>query len=296
MKKYILIILLLLGVVGCGLRMTYPHLDWLIPWYVDDYISLNQEQRSLLVKRLMPALDWHCHTQLPAYTQMLKELANDLDDPRLPLSVERLHTYAEQLNRRWRDIKIQIGPEMAEILASASDKQIAELFENVEQRNNAFKAQYVDIPLDQLEQKRSKKMNKRVDRWFPEITPLQKQAIDDWSAAIRPLATDGLDYRRRVTAELRKMLTRRKDEPDFKDAFVDLLVNVDQRRSVEYQKKIDFNMELTVDLLVKIDRSLTPTQRSYLLKRIHTLAADFEKLSCNPAVARLSIQESVEAM
>jgi hypothetical protein len=146
MKTVFLIILLLLGVVGCGLRMTYPNLDWLIPWYVADYISLNQEQRSLLEKRLMPALDWHCHTQLPVYAHMLKALANDLDDPGRLLSVERLHAYAEQLNRRWRDIKIQIGPEMAEILASASDKQIAELFENVEQRNNAFKAQYVDIP------------------------------------------------------------------------------------------------------------------------------------------------------
>jgi hypothetical protein len=53
-------------------------------------------------------------------------------------------------------------------------------------------------------------MIKRLDRWFSEITPVQKQAIDDWSAAIRPLAADGLDYRQRVTAELRKMLTRRR--------------------------------------------------------------------------------------
>jgi len=282
--------------VGCGLRMTYPNLDWLIPWYVDDYISLNQEQRSLLEKRLMTTLDWHCHTQLPAYAHMLKALANDLDDPGRPLAVERFHAYAAQLNRHWRDIKMQIGPEMADILASASDEQIAELFENVARRNEAYKTQYVDIPLEQLEQKRRKKMIKRVDRWFSEITPDQKQAIDDWSAAVRPLAADGLDYRQRVTAELRNLLTRRTDDPDFKDAFVDLLVNVDRRRSLEYQEKIDFNMDLTVDLLVKFDRSITPAQRSYLLKRIHTLAADFKKLSCNPAVARLSAKESVEAM
>jgi disulfide oxidoreductase YuzD len=296
MKKYILIILLLLGILGCGLRLTYPNLDWLIPWYVDDYISLNQEQRSILEQRLMRALNWHCHTQLPAYAQMLKVLANELDDPRLPLSVGRLYTYAGQVQRHWRDIKIQIGPEIAMILVSASDEQIVELLENIEQRNNAFKTQYVDISLDKLDQKRRKKMIMHVDRWFSEITPVQKQAVDDWSAAIRPLAADGLEYRQRITAELRRMLARRKDDPDFTDAFVDLLVNVDQHRSAEYQKKIDANMDLTADLLVKIDRSLTPKQRSYLLKRLHALAADFEKLSCNPAVAHLSIQESIEAI
>ncbi len=296
MKMFMLIILLQLGVLGCGLRMTYPNLDWLIPWYVDDYISLNQEQRSLLETRLMPALDWHCHTQLPAYAHMLKALASDLDDPGRPLRGERFHAYAKQLNRRWQDIKMQIGPEMAEILASASDKQIAELFDNVARRNDAFKSQYVDIPLDQLEKERRQKMIKRIDRWLSEITPLQKQAIAEWSAAIRPLAADGLDYRQRVTAEWRDLLTRRKDDPGFKDAFVDLLANLDQHRPVEYQKKIDLNLELTVELLVKIERSLTPNQRSYLIRRIHTLAADFEKLSCAPAVAHLSMQDFVAAI
>jgi disulfide oxidoreductase YuzD len=268
--------------------MTYPNLDWLIPWYVGDYISLNQEQRRFLDKRLIRALNWHCHTQLPAYSRTLKDLASDLDDPHLPLSVERLHAYADQLNDLWREIKIQIGPEMADILATASSGQIDELFENVEQRNNTFQAEYVDIPLDQLEQKRRKKMIKRIKRWFSEITPLQKQAVVDWSAEIRPLAEDGLDHRQRVTAELRNLLARRQDDPDFKGAFVDLLVNIDRRRSANYQNNIDVNTDLTLMLLVKIERMLTPTQRSYLLGRINALSADIEKLDCDPATAHLS--------
>ena len=294
MKRHILTILLMIGVSGCGLRMTYPNLDWLIPWYVDDYITLNQEQRRLLEERLIPALDWHCHTQLPAYSQMLKNLAYDLNDPRQPLSVERLHTYADQLEILWRAIKGQIGPEVADILATASDEQLAELFENVEQRNNTFKAEYVDIPLDQLEKKRRKKMIKRLNRWFSETTPVQKQAVVDWSAEIRPLAADGLDHRQHVTVELKNLLTRRGD-PDFKDAFVDLLVNIDQRRSAHYQNNIDVNTDLTLMLLAKIERSLTPTQRSYLRGRINAFSADFDKLNCDPATARLSTQEPFQS-
>jgi len=291
MKRYILIILLMIGVSGCSLRMTYPNLDWLIPWYVGDYITLNPEQSGLLDKRLMHALDWHCRTQLPVYAQGLKDLANDLDDSRLPLNVERLKAYADQLNVLWREIKIQIGPEIADIMVTASDEQIAELFENLELRNNTFKAEYVDIPLDRLEQKRRKKMIRRINRWFSEITQEQKQAVVDWSAEIRPLAADGLDHRQRVMAELRNLLTTRQDDPDFKGAFVDLLTNIDQRRSALYQKNIDANTDLTLMLLAKIERSLTSTQRSYLLGRINALSADFEKLNCDPATAHLSTQE-----
>ncbi len=272
--------------------MTYPNMGWLIPWYVDDYITLNKEQRRLLEERLIRALDWHCHTQLPAYSQTLKDLAYDLNDPRQPLSVERLHAYADQLEMLWLAIKRQIGPEVADILATASDEQLAELFENLKQRNSTFKAEYVDISLDHLEQNRRKKMIKRLNRWFSEITPVQKQAVVDWSAEIRPLAADGLDHRQRVTAELKNVLTRRGD-PDFRDAFVDLLVNIDQRRSAQYQHKIDLNTDLTFVLLAKIERSLTPTQRSYLRGRIMALSADFDKLNCDPATARLSTQEAV---
>lgn len=281
----------MIGVSGCSLRMTYPNLDWLIPWYVGDYITLNPEQSGLLDKRLMHALDWHCRTQLPVYAQGLKDLANDLDDSRLPLNVERLKAYADQLNVLWREIKIQIGPEIADIMVTASDEQIAELFENLELRNNTFKAEYVDIPLDRLEQKRRKKMIRRINRWFSEITQEQKQAVVDWSAEIRPLAADGLDHRQRVMAELRNLLTTRQDDPDFKGAFVDLLTNIDQRRSALYQKNIDANTDLTLMLLAKIERSLTSTQRSYLLGRINALSADFEKLNCDPATAHLSTQE-----
>ncbi|WP_372680093.1 DUF6279 family lipoprotein [Desulfosarcina sp.] len=273
--------------------MTYPNLDWLIPWYVDDYITLNQEQSRLLENRLINALDWHCHTQLPAYGQTLKDLAYDLDDSRLPLSVERLHAYADQLNILWRVIKIQIGPEVADILATASDEQLAELFENVEQRNNTFKAKYVDIPLAQLEQKRRKKMIKRINRWLSEITPVQKQAVFDWSAEIRPLAADGLDHRQRVTAELKNLLARRQEDPDFKGAFVDLLVNIDLRRTAHYQNDLDVNTDLTLMLLEKIERSLTPTQRSYLLGRIRTFSADLEKQNCDPSAVPLSTHETV---
>ena len=290
MKRYILILLFIIGITGCSLRMTYPNLDRLIAWYVDDYITLSPEQNSLLDKRLARALDWHCRTQIPIYIKALKDFANDLEDPRMPLSVERLEVYVDELKRFWRVLKIQVGPEIADILVTASSEQIAELSENVGLRNNTFKAEYVDIPLDRLEQKRSKKMIKRINRWFSEITPAQKQAVVDWSAEIKPLATDGSDYRQRLTADLRYLLTRRK-EPDFKDALVDLLVNIDQRRSAGYQDKIDANTDLTLTLLAKLEHSLTPTQRSYLLGRIDSLAADFEKLNCSPATAQLSTHE-----
>ena len=83
-------------------------------------------------------------------------------------------------------------------------------------------------------------------------------------------------------AEFKNLLAKRRQDPNFKEAFVALLINFDHMRAPDYQKKIDYNTEVTFKLLMKIDRSLNPTQRAYLLKRIGSMASDFEKLSCDP--------------
>ena len=286
MIKLIFSFCLLLVVSGCGPKLLYPHLNWLIPFYVDDYISLNREQSSLLEERLVRVLDWHCRTQLPAYARSLEEMAKDLKDPLHPLSYERLQYYSNQLTIHWRELSKKIGPQTADILATASDEQLAEMFQNLEKRNNKYQSEYVDIPLDELEKKRKKRLAKDLKEWISRLTPEQKQAVSDWSAQIKPLATDGLRYRESVLTEFNNLLAKRRHDPNFKEDFVALLVNFDQMRAPDYQKKIDYNTEVTFKLLMKIDRSLNPSQRAYLLKRIDSLAADFEKLSCDPALIK----------
>jgi len=282
MRKIIFSVCLLVLVSGCGPRLIYPHLNWLIPFYVDDYISLNREQSSLLEERLLRVIDWHCRTQLPVYARLLRELAKDLADPRQPVSDEILQHYSNQFITLWRELSKQIGPEMADILSTASDEQLVEMFQNIEKRIHKFKSEYVDIPLEEMEEKRKERMAKDLMHWISHLTPEQKQAVSDWSDQIKPLAADGLRNRESVLAEFQNLLAKRRHDPDFKEAFVTLLVNFDQIRAPEYQQKIDYNTEVTFKLIMKIDGSLNPTQRVYLLKRIESLAADLDKLSCDP--------------
>ena len=296
MKKFIPTICLLLVLAGCGPRLIYPHLGWLIPFYVDDYISLNRQQSSALEKRLLRLLDWHCRTQLTVYAQSLRELAKDLKDPRQPIRYERLQYYSNRFLTHWRELSQQIGPEMADILATASDEQLAELFQNIEKRNKKFKSDYVDIPLKNLAEKRKKRITKDIKKGISRLTAEQKQAVSDWSDQIIPLAADGLMYREKVLTEFRNLLTTRRQAPDFKEAFVALLVNFEQLRTRDYQQKIDFNTDVTLKLFIKIDRSLDTTQRTYLLKRIGSMAADFDKLSCDPVQIKSKRNEGKEIL
>ncbi|MGB5746214.1 MAG: DUF6279 family lipoprotein [Desulfobacterales bacterium] len=283
MKNRAAIILLVVVLAGCGPRLVYQHLDWLIPWYVSDYISLDSDQKNMLEARLSKLLDWHCRTQLPAYATMLRALGQDLAASSPPVDAAALQVYTTRLITLWKELLYQIGPDIAAILATATDTQIDELFNNLEKQNQKFKKEYVDLPPDELILNREKRMVKRTKYWISKLNPQQKQAVSDWNLQLTPIAEDWLQNREIIQAEARSLLVQRHDNPGFRDAIQELIINPESMRTPEYQRKIDFNTAVTIRYMVRLNKLLTEKQRSYLLDQIESLAADFDTLSCDPA-------------
>ena len=46
MRHIVLTILLLVSVTGCSSKFAYNNLDWLVYWYVDDYIEFSDQQEE----------------------------------------------------------------------------------------------------------------------------------------------------------------------------------------------------------------------------------------------------------
>ena len=282
MKKRAVILLFAIVLAGCGPRLVYPHLDWLIPWYVSDYISLDSDQKNMLEKRLLKLLDWHCRTQLPAYATTLRALGRDLANSSEPVDAATLKTYNTRLMALWKALLQKIGPDITAILATATDAQIDELFHNLDKQNQKFKKEYVDLPYDELIQNRAERMVKRTKYWISKLNPEQKQAVSDWSLQLTPIAVDWIQNRERIQSEARRLLGQRRDNPEFRTAIQKLILHPENVRSAEYQRKIDINTTATIKLLAQLIQLLTEKQRSYLLDRIESLAADFDTLSCDP--------------
>jgi hypothetical protein len=133
MKKALILLTAAVTLAACGPRWYYPNLDWLIPWYVDDYISLDSRQSTELGRRLVSLLDWHCRTQLPDYAGFLREMRRDAAEGRI--DIQRFSDYNERIRGYWDILIARIGPEVVTLMASASDEQIRELFDNLEREN-----------------------------------------------------------------------------------------------------------------------------------------------------------------
>jgi hypothetical protein len=283
MKKIPVLLILLVLLSACGPRLYYPSLDWLIPWYVNDYISLGPGQSSRLKERLARQLDWHCRTQLPEYAEFIRDIRREVDDSGRPVTVERLDAYKIRLTQYWNALILRISPDIADILFSATDEQVDELFENLENKTREIESEFVAPPPQKIIHKRQKRMQKRLSYWLGGLTESQFQAVTEWSLQIEPIAADRVANRRQVQAAWRYLLESRTNRDEIQAALIGLLTNSEESRTENYQRKIDVNTQRTLELVSQLLETLTPKQRNHLSKRLESLAADFDQLSCDPA-------------
>jgi hypothetical protein len=245
----------------------------------------------MLQQRLLKQLDWHCRTQMPTYAKTFRAIGRDFANADQPINDSKIRFHYNELMGLWKGLMKQIGPDIRDILITASNEQIDELFDNLSKQNQEFKEEYVDLAIPQLNEKRQKRITKRLKSWISNLTHEQKEAVSAWSRQMVPISEDWLQNRELIQADARRLLARRNSSPEFRAALLDLIVNPDQMRTPVYQAKVNANIEITINSLIRLDRLLSPQQRSHLLNRIESLAADFDKLSCDPKeVSRFRVE------
>ena len=57
--RIFVLVSLLAALAGCSNSFVYNQLDWLIPWYLGDYVDLNREQQRAFKEQLGELLRWH---------------------------------------------------------------------------------------------------------------------------------------------------------------------------------------------------------------------------------------------
>lgn len=280
MRPFLIAALTLLLITACGPRWYYHHLDWMIPWYVDDYLALDSGQRSELERRLAIQLNWHCRTQLTEYATFLKSVSRDFQPSDTTVTREQFVSYLQSLSQYWKDLMAQIGPDVADIVITASDDQIDELFRNIEKDNLERQRIYVDPPEREILQNRTDRMVERLERWIGTLTDTQYDAVQQWSQDMGATTDQWLANRRRTQQAFRKLMATRRIDSAFKEKFTALLVSPEVVRTKAYQAQLDRNIALMLNLLTDIEQTLTEAQRSHLLAYLESLAEDFDRLAC----------------
>jgi hypothetical protein len=277
--RVLLLLLAAASLSGCGVRMLYQQLDWLIPWQLQDYVTLDSSQRLELEVLVEDRLDWHCRTQLPRYAEWLRAVEQDLRND--AVGPQWLAERADDASLFWTELMHPLSHDVAAVLGQTSDAQIDELFGNLDARTREQMEAFVDREDHVLIQERAERLEQRLRRWFGRMNADQRARIQVWSEDLGLFANEWLENRGRWQARLRHALDVADRRPEsLQPALERLMVHPEQTWSPDYVERLERQRKATWLLLADLYQMSSERQRNRLITRAGSLARDFERLSC----------------
>ena len=132
MKKLTALCLSLL-LTACSSQFAYNNLDWLIHWYLYDYVDLNKRQKGLSDAQFANWHSWHREHELRHYTEQLRAIKLQLRGE--AMTAQQVQQHFEQARGHWQRLRQRLTPDIAALAVQLSDAQIASLFAALEEKN-----------------------------------------------------------------------------------------------------------------------------------------------------------------
>ena len=267
---------LLLG--ACSTRLAYSNLDWLVPWYLRDYVSFNAGQRDLLDQRLAQRLDWHCRAHLPQYVGLLREARSTLATEQIV--VADLEPFVQRGEAWWGELRVALVADAGVVLAGLTNDQVLEMAAAFERQDREAREEYLGGSAEQRAKAQITRMEKRLRNWFGRLNAEQQRQVAVWSAALHPSTEAWLDGRRQWQQRVLDALAVRDQPARFAPRVAALAAPFNADAPPAYQAQLAYNRQLTLRLLADVFNAATPAQRERVRTEVDALAAQFESLAC----------------
>ena len=271
-RKYLLVLLLVL-IGGCSsTTFIYNRLDFILPWYLDDYVDLNRAQDAFLDEQLEPFLAWHRSEELPLYVDILDNVDAALDTQLTSQDIEALSLQIEQawfrLEARALDWLLSLGGEL-------SDEQVQEFLGELWKKQEKYEKKYLDRSDEEYREDSFESMLDNTQDYLGRLDSTQKQVLEDASGEL--IRSDGIWLTERADW-LRRLEVFMQREPGWEQRIRDAVANRSDTLSEEYVQLYEHNLQVIYAALAEVLNSRTEKQDRRLRNRLDDLRKDLETL------------------
>lgn len=277
-KRYLAVFCgLILLVSGCGVKFWYNQLDWLVPWYLDDYIELNDKQQQQLQQLLNTKVKWHRGKQLPLYVTWLEQLRSDLKSGAIQQTYD---AHSQQLTEFYQALLEELAGDVAEIMIELDPNQVQELLANLQRNDREWAQRNDERNNDQRIEYRQQRIEDNLSDWIGKLSKSQKRLIAEWASQHKPTSVERLAYRKRWREALEAQLSQQYSPQKLAD-LEQVFINYRSYQGAPLVQLTEHNKQLTKRYLLTIYASLSERQQKRLLNKIADYHEDFSDLASN---------------
>lgn len=277
MKKSIFALIFLpFLLTGCSSKFAYNNLDWLLYWYLDDYVELDKQQKAKFDAKLEVWLKWHREEELARYKADLVALKDRFNQG--PLNEEELMGVLGLGRKHWEHLRDKLAPELSELAVELHDSQVQELFEKLEKDNLDEEEEWQEEKDEDPVKNRSKRIQKQIKNSIGKLTKTQIAIVDEYAPQFTSTFEEWITYRRNIQATAKVLFESRKQDPEFPGKLLTLMTQPDDYRSEEYKSISQQNRQLSARMIADINQTLTAKQMKRLNRELDNLIEDINDL------------------
>lgn len=274
-KSTLIFLLLAVLVSGCSFRFVYNHLDWWTNWYLDDYVSLTDQQQVIFDEKFEQLHLWHRQTQLPLYLQQLKEVKSLINSD---INTEQVTDNLKQLLQHWQNFLIAAEPKLQPLAFSLSRSQKQQLLTALKETNQDNIDDYEDLNEDEWFEERSEEQIDQLKSWFGKLTSVQKEQVVKISKKYQRSFMSRMSYRQRWSNEFAQLLNGDLPDHQFKFEFYRLFVNGRSLRDEQLNAISDNNSKVFAQIFVYMMSTANEKQQKRINKKVNKVIGDMEYL------------------
>lgn len=276
MKKLTALCLSLL-LTACSSQFAYNNLDWLIHWYLDDYVDLNKSQKGLFDAQFANWHSWHRENELRHYTEQLQAIKLQLQGE--AMTAQQVQQHFEQARGHWQRLRQRLTPDIAALAVQLSDAQIASLFAALEEKNVDDEQERLAMDEQEQQQLFEEQYIDRLSDYFGRLTEAQKMLVSDAASKVISNRVEWIRYKREVQKNAQALLVNRAENPLFVEEFSALLNAPEQFQHAIYQQNAQHNRQVFAQLIADVNAILTEKQKLRLFRKIDGYIEDLNELT-----------------
>lgn len=276
MKIFIAAICAIFLLSGCTSKWAYNNVDWLLYWYVDDYIDLERSQKKLLDVKVEEWHQWHRESELVQYKEQLLDLQKRINQGNL--SAQEWRAEFKKASGHWQRFRDHIVPELSVLAVETSDEQIESLYAALEEENIKEQEERDEETIEERLEDSKKRLKKQLKERLGRLSDEQKLLVDSYIPQFKSTFDYWLAYRRLIQSKSKELMLNRHELADFSAQFSDLLMNPESLRTEEHKAAIEHNSELSGKMLAEIQATLSEKQYKHLNNEIDDLVEDITDL------------------
>ncbi len=268
------VILTVLFITGCVLRLGYNTLNFWIPYYVSDYVSLNSAQERAFETNLDLALEQHRAKELPKIHRLISELQADLEKP---LTFQQIKSYHFKFTAVGQESATIFIPTFSAMLRSLNASQRNQFNKKIEDDIEKVRQERVKLTTEQKIKKRSLDLQAKAKDWLGSLTTKQRGLLTELAGYQVEMEPTFFSVRQHFLSDWKALMSQQRST-QFQQQ---LKITVHQLLAFEnpkVEKELTFYLNRRFDVMRRLNHSLSDNQLEHLQGLLTDLRKDMAKL------------------